>query len=55
MNSDALTILIIFNGVVNLVILYMVAPLYKLKGKICMMEQMFASHDRRISACEEKT
>ena len=54
MTGDALTMLIIFNGVINLVILYMVAPLYNLKGKICMIQQMLNSHDMRIAACEEK-
>ena len=55
MNDSVLTGLIVFNGAVNLLILSLVAPLWNLKGKICMIREMIESHDRRIQAVEVKT
>lgn len=56
MNTEtALAGLLVVNGIMNLVIIYYVAPLYSLKGKMCMVLETMRSHDERIQNIEART
>ena len=55
MNTESvLAGLIIVNGIMNLVIIYYVAPLYALKGRMCMVVDTLRSHDERIQSMEAR-
>lgn len=54
MDDTVLTGLIVANGVISLTVLYFVAPMYTLKGKLCVLINTIQSHDRRIQSIEER-
>lgn len=54
MEDKVLTAVVLLNGVVSLTVLYFVAPLYTLKGKLCMLIETIKSHDYRIQSIEER-
>lgn len=54
MDDSILTAVVIGNGAVSLAVLYFVAPIYQLKGKICILIGTINSHDRRIQSIEER-
>lgn len=52
--DNVLTMMVIANGAISLVVLYLVAPLYDLKGRLAMLINTIKSHDRRIQSIEDK-
>ena len=54
MDDSILTAMVVANGVISLAVLYFVAPLYTLKGKLCMLVDAIKSHDRRIQSMEDR-
>ena len=54
MDDIILTVAVIGNGVVSLIVLYFVIPVYTLKGKLCVLINTINSHDRRIQGIEER-
>lgn len=54
MDDTVLTGLIVANSVISLAILYFVAPMYTLKGKLCILVNTIKSHDGRIQSIEER-
>jgi len=54
MDDGILTAMVVANSVISLAILYFVAPIYTLKGKLCMLVNTIQSHDQRIQSIEER-
>lgn len=54
MDDVVLTMLIAANSAISLIVLYFVAPLANLKGKVDMMRGILTSHDGRIQSVEER-
>ena len=54
MEDKLLTAVVVLNGMVSLTVLYFVAPLYTVKGKLCMLIETIRSHDYRIRNIEER-
>lgn len=54
MDDMVLTGLVVANGVISLIVLYFVIPVYTLKGKLCILINTINSHDRRIQSIEER-
>ena len=54
MNDNVLTMLIIFNGVINLIILWVVAPIFRLRGTLDQIEATIIHHENRLLSIEER-
>ena len=54
MDDKILTAMIVVNSVINLVILYLVAPLYQIKGTLRQALTTLGHHERRLLSLEER-
>lgn len=55
MDDVLITCMVVINGIVSLTILYFVAPIYAMKGKLCILINTIKSHDQRIQSLEERS
>lgn len=54
MDDKVLTAMIVVNSVLNLVILYLVAPLYQIKGALTQVTATIKHHENRLLSLEER-
>ena len=55
MDEKVITVMMIMNGVINVLILYLVAPLYQIKGSIGQMKDTLRHHEDRLLSLEERS
>ena len=55
MDEEIVTVMMIMNGVINVVILYLVAPLYQLRGAITQIKETIKHHEHRLLSLEERS
>ena len=54
-DNKVLTIVIIANSVINIAILYLVAPLYQIKGTLRQALTTLGHHEKRLLSLEERS
>ncbi len=55
MDDKILTAMIVVNSMINLVILYLVAPLYQLRGTLTQVTDTLKHHEYRLLSLEERS
>lgn len=50
-----LTIVLVVNSVVNLIILWLVAPLYQIRGTLSQVTTTLKHHESRLLSLEERS
>lgn len=55
MDDKILTAMIVVNSLINLVILYLVAPLYQIKGTLRQALTTLGHHEKRLLSLEERS
>ena len=55
MDDKVLTAMIVVNSLINLVILYLVAPLYQIKGTLRQALTTLGHHEKRLLSLEERS
>ena len=53
-DNKVLTSIIIVNSVINLMILYLVAPMYQIKGTLKQALETLGHHEHRLLSLEER-
>lgn len=54
MDGDVLMGLCLINAGMNLLIVYLVAPIFNLKGKVCMLRDNLIGLEKRLLSIEER-
>ena len=54
-NDKVLTSVIIVNSLINIMILYLVAPMYQIKGTLRQALTTLGHHEKRLLSLEERS
>lgn len=54
MDDKVLTAMIVVNSMINIVILYLVAPLYQIRGTLKQVTATLGHHENRLLSLEER-